>query len=262
MEQPSLPRHQSQNRWENRLPHSHDMGFMEVPDQGAAGWDWESRPVWPVRPNRRTMRGKCWSISSRKQHLRVLIFFHLSLLKYLKGSVHGRLQRRRSKEVKPLPGAGRPKPAPKPKPRVPQCRALYAYDAQDTDELSFNADDVIEIHSEGTGTANTALMTRPAVFPLKLQLSSTGSTAGRKQQKSVGWYWSVVGLLLKGLLRTDEGWTDVFLHIVKEIKCSKKKNLKVLQKPSPSPEQSWTGWYGGPSWWTDGEKRRRRGERK
>lgn len=52
--------------------------------------------------------------------------------------------------MKPLPGAGRPKPAPKPKPRSPQCRALYAYDAQDTDELSFNAEDVIEILSEGT----------------------------------------------------------------------------------------------------------------
>lgn len=68
----------------------------------------------------------------------------------LKASVRHRLQRRRSKEVKPLPGAGRPKPAPKPKPRVPQCRALYAYDAQDTDELSFNADDVLEILSEGS----------------------------------------------------------------------------------------------------------------
>lgn len=63
-----------------------------------------------------------------------------------------RLQRRRSKEVKPLPGAGRPKPAPKPKPRAPQCQTLYAYDAQDTDELSFNANDVIEILSEGTLT--------------------------------------------------------------------------------------------------------------
>lgn len=54
--------------------------------------------------------------------------------------------------MKPLPGAGRPKPAPKPKPRSPQCRALYAYDAQDTDELSFNAEDVIEILSEGRTT--------------------------------------------------------------------------------------------------------------
>ncbi|XP_056141830.1 myosin IEb [Lampris incognitus] len=58
------------------------------------------------------------------------------------------LQRRRSKEIKPVPGAGRPKPAPKPKPRSPQCRALYAYDAQDTDELSFNTDDVLEILTE------------------------------------------------------------------------------------------------------------------
>lgn len=57
-----------------------------------------------------------------------------------------RFHRRLSKEVKPVPGAGRPKP----KPRSPQCKALYAYDAQDTDELSFNADDVIEILTEGT----------------------------------------------------------------------------------------------------------------
>uniref|UniRef100_H3AAN7 Myosin IEb n=1 Tax=Latimeria chalumnae TaxID=7897 RepID=H3AAN7_LATCH len=58
------------------------------------------------------------------------------------------LHRRMSKEAKPLPGGGRTKPAPKPKPRTPQCRALYAYDAQDTDELSFNANDVIDIITE------------------------------------------------------------------------------------------------------------------
>ncbi|MBN3274272.1 MYO1E protein, partial [Polyodon spathula] len=49
---------------------------------------------------------------------------------------------------RPTPGGGRPKPLPKPKPQVPQCKALYAYDAQDTDELSFNADDIIEIIKE------------------------------------------------------------------------------------------------------------------
>ncbi|XP_029318030.1 unconventional myosin-Ie isoform X2 [Cottoperca gobio] len=49
---------------------------------------------------------------------------------------------------RPAPGGGRPKPAPKPKPQVPQCKALYAYDAQDTDELSFNADDLIDIIKE------------------------------------------------------------------------------------------------------------------
>uniref|UniRef100_A0A8C3SKW1 Myosin IE n=1 Tax=Chelydra serpentina TaxID=8475 RepID=A0A8C3SKW1_CHESE len=59
-------------------------------------------------------------------------------------------QRRLSKEAKPIPGGGRakPKPKPKPQPRLPQCRALYAYDAQDTDELSFNANEYIEIVRE------------------------------------------------------------------------------------------------------------------
>ncbi|XP_042280891.1 myosin IEb [Thunnus maccoyii] len=113
MEQPSLPRFQSQHRPDNRPPQHHDMGFMDVPEQGAAG-----------------------------------------------------LQRRRSKEVKPLPGAGRPKPAPKPKPRSPQCKALYAYDAQDTDELSFNTDDVIEILTEDpSGWWFGRLRGREGMFP-------------------------------------------------------------------------------------------------
>ncbi|KAM6995458.1 myosin IEb [Tautogolabrus adspersus] len=113
MGQPSLPRLQSQRRHDNRAQQHHDMGFMNVPDQGAAG-----------------------------------------------------LQRRRSKEVKPLPGAGRPKPAPRPKPRSPHCRALYAYDAQDTDELSFNADDVIEILTEDpSGWWFGRLRGREGMFP-------------------------------------------------------------------------------------------------
>ncbi|XP_039974336.1 myosin IEb [Xiphias gladius] len=113
MEQPSLPRIQNQRHPNNRPPQHHDMGFMDVPEQGAAG-----------------------------------------------------MQRRRSKEMKPLPGAGRPKPAPKPKPRSPQCRALYAYDAQDTDELSFNADDVIEILTEDpSGWWFGRLRGREGLFP-------------------------------------------------------------------------------------------------
>lgn len=56
---------------------------------------------------------------------------------------------RRQTTNRPPPAGGRPKPHPKPKPQVPQCRALYAYDAQDTDELSFNANDIIDIIKEG-----------------------------------------------------------------------------------------------------------------
>ncbi|KAM9851924.1 myosin IEb [Aulostomus maculatus] len=113
MEQPSLPRLQNLRRSDNQHPQHQDMGFMDVPEQGAAG-----------------------------------------------------LQRRLSKEVKPVPGAGRPKPAPKPKPRSPQCKALYAYDAQDTDELSFNADDVIEILTEDpSGWWYGRLRGREGMFP-------------------------------------------------------------------------------------------------
>uniref|UniRef100_H2N2Y4 Osteoclast-stimulating factor 1 n=1 Tax=Oryzias latipes TaxID=8090 RepID=H2N2Y4_ORYLA len=109
MDQPTLPRLQNQPRHGAQLPRQQDMGFMEVPDQGAAG-----------------------------------------------------LHRRRSKEVKPPPGAGRPKP----KPRTPQCRALYAYDAQDTDELSFNASDVIEILTEDpSGWWFGRLRGREGMFP-------------------------------------------------------------------------------------------------
>ena len=62
------------------------------------------------------------------------------------------VQRNRMSSSKPKPGAGRPKPkpTPKPKPSLPSCKTLYAYDAQDTDELSFNEGDLIEILKEGS----------------------------------------------------------------------------------------------------------------
>lgn len=67
---------------------------------------------------------------------------------------------------RPAPGGGRPKPAPKPKPQVPQCKALYAYDAQDTDELSFNADDIIDIVKEdGSGWWTGRLRGKQGLFP-------------------------------------------------------------------------------------------------
>ncbi|XP_039629661.1 unconventional myosin-Ie isoform X1 [Polypterus senegalus] len=67
---------------------------------------------------------------------------------------------------RPPPGGGRPKPAPKPKPQMPQCKALYAYDAQDTDELSFNADDVIEIvREDASGWWTGRLRGKQGLFP-------------------------------------------------------------------------------------------------
>ncbi|KAJ8249172.1 hypothetical protein GJAV_G00231950 [Gymnothorax javanicus] len=73
---------------------------------------------------------------------------------------------RRQTVSRPTPGGGRPKPAPKPKPQMPKCKALYAYDAQDTDELSFNADDVIEIVKEdASGWWTGRLRGKQGLFP-------------------------------------------------------------------------------------------------
>ncbi|XP_056463319.1 unconventional myosin-Ie isoform X1 [Gadus chalcogrammus] len=72
----------------------------------------------------------------------------------------------RPSDSRPAPGGGRPKPAPKPRPHVPQCRALYAYDAQDTDELSFNADELIEIIKEdASGWWTGRIRGKQGLFP-------------------------------------------------------------------------------------------------
>nr|DBA31710.1 TPA: hypothetical protein GDO54_007499 [Pyxicephalus adspersus] len=73
---------------------------------------------------------------------------------------------RRQTSNRPPPGGGRPKPQPKPKPNVPQCKALYAYDAQDTDELSFNANDIIDIIKEDhSGWWTGRLRGKQGLFP-------------------------------------------------------------------------------------------------
>ncbi|KAM3927563.1 unconventional myosin-Ie [Leptodactylus fuscus] len=73
---------------------------------------------------------------------------------------------RRQTTSRPPPGGGRPKPQPKPKPQVPQCKALYAYDAQDTDELSFNANDIIDIIKEDhSGWWTGRLRGKQGLFP-------------------------------------------------------------------------------------------------
>ncbi|XP_023669835.1 unconventional myosin-Ie isoform X1 [Paramormyrops kingsleyae] len=83
----------------------------------------------------------------------------------LQPTANGRTAHRHSVN-RPAPGGGRPKPTPKPKPQVPQCRALYAYDAQDTDELSFNADDIIDIIKEdASGWWTGRLRGKQGLFP-------------------------------------------------------------------------------------------------
>ncbi|KAL8611996.1 Unconventional myosin-Ie [Nucella lapillus] len=77
-------------------------------------------------------------------------------------------QQRQTKKSRPSPGGGRPKPTPKPKlePRLPKCSCLYAYDAQDTDELSFNEGDIIDLITEDTsGWWRGRLRGKEGLFP-------------------------------------------------------------------------------------------------
>ncbi|XP_050823864.1 unconventional myosin-Ie isoform X2 [Gopherus flavomarginatus] len=87
-------------------------------------------------------------------------------LDFLKVPDQGAAGVRRQTTNRPPPAGGRPKPQPKPKPQVPQCRALYAYDAQDTDELSFNANDIIDIIKEDpSGWWTGRLRGKQGLFP-------------------------------------------------------------------------------------------------
>nr|XP_033776611.1 LOW QUALITY PROTEIN: unconventional myosin-Ie [Geotrypetes seraphini] len=87
-------------------------------------------------------------------------------LDFLRVPDQGAAGARRQTTNRPPPAGGRPKPQPKPKPQVPQCRALYAYDAQDTDELSFNANDTIDIIKEDqSGWWTGRLRGKQGLFP-------------------------------------------------------------------------------------------------
>ncbi|XP_041074231.1 unconventional myosin-Ie-like isoform X2 [Polyodon spathula] len=91
---------------------------------------------------------------------------HQPNLDFLRVPDQGAAGAHRQMTSRPTPGGGRPKPLPKPKPQVPQCKALYAYDAQDTDELSFNAEDIIEIIKEdASGWWMGRLRGKQGLFP-------------------------------------------------------------------------------------------------
>ncbi|XP_034265184.1 unconventional myosin-Ie isoform X2 [Pantherophis guttatus] len=91
-----------------------------------------------------------------------------SSLDFLKVPEQGAAGACRQTTSRPPPAGGRPKPRPQPqpKPQVPQCRALYAYDAQDTDELSFNANDIIDLLREDpSGWWTGRLRGKQGLFP-------------------------------------------------------------------------------------------------
>ncbi len=49
------------------------------------------------------------------------------------------------------------RPPPAPKPSLPQVKALYDYDATDTDELSFKENDILDLLKEGERPSDMAL---------------------------------------------------------------------------------------------------------
>eukprot|EP01135_Chromosphaera_perkinsii_P001858 Nk52_evm7s212 gene=Nk52_evmTU7s212 len=73
---------------------------------------------------------------------------------------------RGGRRAAPPPPASRSRPPPRPKPAVPQCRALYDYDAQDTDELTIRAGDIITlVNKDNEGWWQGKLRGKSGLFP-------------------------------------------------------------------------------------------------
>ncbi|KAM7409711.1 hypothetical protein PAMA_001279 [Pampus argenteus] len=71
------------------------------------------------------------------------------------------MQRRRSVSHRPPPA-----PKPQPRPQGPRCRALYQYIGQDTDEISFEVDDVFDLVKEDpSGWWTGRVRGREGLFP-------------------------------------------------------------------------------------------------
>ncbi|NXI09648.1 MYO1E protein, partial [Irena cyanogastra] len=135
------------------------------PSRSAAKWSNKPPPVCSPSPDPRKSMGQSEE-PVHKYDTTSNISQQPQSLDFLKVPDQGAAGVRRQTSSRPPPAGGRPKPQPKPKPQVPQCRALYAYDAQDTDELSFNANDVIDIIKEDpSGWWTGRLRGKQGLFP-------------------------------------------------------------------------------------------------
>ncbi|KAK6013537.1 SH3 domain protein, partial [Ostertagia ostertagi] len=78
---------------------------------------------------------------------------------------HGQIELRSNTDVRPAPRPNKPKPPTKPR-MYPVVRAMYDYDAQDTDELSFSANDEIELmQKHESGWWQGKIGTKIGLFP-------------------------------------------------------------------------------------------------
>lgn len=86
-----------------------------------------------------------------------------------------RKQRKRSISQRPPPA-----PKPQPRPQVPRCRALYQYIGQDSDEISFEVNDILDLLKEG--------------------LLKKGKLIEINNQALNGWIWNVLVIVFACLL--------------------------------------------------------------
>lgn len=121
-----------------------------------------------------------------------------------------RQQRKRSITQRPLPA-----PKPQPRPTGPRCRALYQYTGQDTDEISFDVNDVIELVKEGMCVSGSRswLRTAAALTHLLSLLGSLCRPVGLVDG-STSWEGRSVPWKLRGKDLSCPGQETVLIHQV------------------------------------------------